>query len=126
MCVCLAVQALALLLSAAVRLPHLGFVPLLCLLHVLGGNALILGPDVPEGTGQVRPGGIHFRLHLHALHAHLDILDFLTRAEGRVESQQAKNLKIIYQFGKEGDRETRGLWVKLPMRLVPCLQLCAT
>lgn len=57
---------------------HLGLVPVLRFLHVLQGNGLILGPDVPQRTSEIWSGAIvHFHLQLLGLHTHLYFTDFL-------------------------------------------------
>lgn len=57
---------------------YLGLVPVLRLLHVLRSNGLILGPDVPQSTSEVRPGGaLHLHLQLLGLDTHLYVLNFL-------------------------------------------------
>ena len=59
---------------------YLGLVPVLRFLHVLGGNGLILGPDVPQSTSKVRPGGaFHLHLQMLGLDTHLNVLDFLIK-----------------------------------------------
>lgn len=58
---------------------NLGLVPFLRFLHVLEGNGLILGPDVPQCTSEVRfaAAAVHLHLQLLGLDRHLDFLDFL-------------------------------------------------
>lgn len=57
---------------------HLGLVPILRLLHVLQGNCLILGSDVPKSSGEVWSGSVvHFHLQLLGLDTDLDFSNFL-------------------------------------------------
>lgn len=57
---------------------HLGLVPILRLLHVLKGNCFILGPDVPQSSGEVWSDSVvHFHLQLLGLDTDLDFSNFL-------------------------------------------------
>lgn len=60
---------------------HLGFVPLLCLLHVLAGNRFILGANVLEGSGEVWLGDVHLNMDLLQLVLLLQLPDFLKNEE---------------------------------------------
>lgn len=72
---------------------HLGLIPLLRLLHVLGGDVLILSTDVPQGSSEVRTGlGLHFKLHLLGLYTHLHILNLLQR----VRAKQSYDQLLVY------------------------------
>lgn len=67
----------ACLCVCAVCAPDLGLVPFLSLGDVLGGDALVLHADVPEGSGQVGFGHVHLDLHLSVLHLALQLVDLL-------------------------------------------------
>lgn len=58
-------------------LSNLGLVPLFSLCNVLGSDALILRPDVPQRRRQVRFGHVHLDLDLTLLHLTLQLMDLL-------------------------------------------------
>ena len=58
---------------------HLGLVPFLSLLEVLGGHALVLLADVTQGSREVGLGNIHIDLYVLFLNLGLQLLDFLRR-----------------------------------------------
>lgn len=60
-----------------VFLLYLRLVPLLSLWDVLGGNALVLHADVPQGCSQVWFGHVHLDLDLSLLHLALQFPDLL-------------------------------------------------
>lgn len=56
---------------------YLRLVPVLSLCDVLGGDALVLHADVPQGRSQVRFGHVHLDLDLSVLHLVLQFTDLL-------------------------------------------------
>lgn len=64
---------------------YLGFVPLLRLLDVFGGQILILQTDVPQSGCQVRFSHLHVDLHvLLLMHLGLHLQHFLQYTKKRV------------------------------------------
>ena len=73
---------------------YLGLVPVLRFLHVLEGDGLILSPDVPKSSSQIRPGGtVHLHLQLLGLDTHLYVLDFLSLSQKYCHKLKQSNQK---------------------------------
>lgn len=68
---------------------HLGFVPVLRLLQVLGRQVLILHPDVTQGGGQVWLDHLHVQLHVLVLYLGLHLSQFLCRGGSKVGGSSA-------------------------------------
>lgn len=61
------------------RLAHiyLGPIPLLCLLHVVGGHSLVLSANLPQGSCEIWLGHIHLHMDLLLGQLLLEFSNFL-------------------------------------------------
>ena len=76
---------------------HLRLVPFLGLVQVLGGQGLVLLPDVPQGGGEVGLDHVHLDLDVLVLELGLQVGQLLgvrrTRGEGGGENQRKRRVR---------------------------------
>ena len=88
---------------------HLGLVPFLRLVQVLGGQGLVLLPDVPQGGGEVGLDHVHLDLDVLVLELGLQVGQLLEirtkRGEGEGQNRRKRSVRERVRVKSSNEHE---------------------